>query len=124
MMRARYYRRQEIKGAPALFAKFSEGRGLWHESPEEVQRLLAWGRRKAKLIRWVRRRLRRDLTPREAQCIRLYYLRGKSLIQIAALTGTTRSSVKRAIDRGIQRLRASATRCRSLQPEPEEEAAE
>ncbi len=82
--------------------------GAWYESKEEIADKLAWGRRKAVLLRWVRLQMGRRLTARERHCIELVYFRGLSFRQAGAATGTRESSVHRATRRAIRKLRAAA----------------
>jgi len=97
---------------PGTLTNFSEDKGLWYESPEAVQEGLEWGRQKAELLRWVRRTMRRELTPRERRCVYLYYFKSRTIEEVGTLTGTGRSSAHRAILRAIGKLRAAAQRRR------------
>ncbi len=92
-----------------------ERRGAWHETPVEIEAALRWGRRKARLLRWVRREMGRRLTPRERHCIEMYFFAAMSYEQIGRATGTHRSSACRAVERGLNRLRAAALEDQDIQ---------
>jgi len=96
--------------APEFFRMMNIRRGMWHESPEEVEAGLEWGRRKAQLLRWVRRKMGRRLTPRERECVELHFLQGMTYIEIAAATGTSPGVAHRAVVRSLRKLRITAQR--------------
>lgn len=83
-------------------------RAAWYETEEEVEAGLAWGKRKAELLRWVRRRMGRKLTLRERRCVELYFFEGKTLREVGTLTGTTASSSHRAVRRALRKLQEAA----------------
>lgn len=91
-----------------VFDELSDREGAWYETPEEIAVGLDWGRRKALLMRWVRRHMARRLTLRERRCIELYYLFGLNHRQVGDATGTAGSSAFRAIARGLRKLRLAA----------------
>jgi RNA polymerase sigma factor (sigma-70 family) len=93
---------------PAVLNRFNRMRHAWYETPEEVKAGLAWGKRKAELMRWVRRQIGRRLTECERRCIELYYFEGMSFRQAAAATDTNVSSVHRAVARALRKLRQAA----------------
>lgn len=49
--------------------------------------------------------LQEDVTPRQRECMLLYYEKGLNMRQIAELTGVDKSTVSRNIKRGESRLR-------------------
>ena len=85
-----------------------EDRGAWYETETDIRKGLAEGRRKAFLLRWVRARMEMDLTRRERECMQLHYFAGLTYERIGYVTGTSKSAVCRAIQRGLRRLRAAA----------------
>lgn len=93
---------------PNVLRIMVEERNGWHEFESEVKAGLRWGKRKARLLQWVRRRMLEVLTQRERECIELYYFRGKSFPIVAQLTGTNPSSVYRAVKRALRKLREAA----------------
>ena len=112
-------RRFEVSVSPHSLKRVAVTRGAWYESPEEIEAGLAWGRRKAELFRWVRKHMGRGLTLRERRCIELHFFRAMSCRDVGLATGTTPSSVQRALNRALQKLRRSArdfraARARSL----------
>ena len=58
-----------------------------------------------RLRRNVMRALQEDVTPRQRECMLLYYEKGLKMRQIAELTGVDKSTVSRNIKRGASRLR-------------------
>jgi len=85
-----------------------EARQPWHETPGEVREGLRRGRDRAWLLAWVRREMAARLTVRQRECVELHYFEGLTLEAVARRTGTNRSSVFRAVRRGVERLRAAA----------------
>jgi len=96
---------------PEFFKMLHIRRGMWYESPDEIEAGLEWGRRKARLLRWVRRQMRRRLTSREWKCIHLYFFRGMNYIEVGDATGTNAASAHRAVARSLRKLRVAAKRC-------------
>jgi len=80
----------------------------WYEDTETVRRGLKWGRKKARLLAWVRAQMFLRLTPVERRCIELYYLRGLNYREAGAVLGVHASSVYRGVRRGIRKLREAA----------------
>ncbi len=93
---------------PMRLATLGQARGAWFETEEEIEAGLAWGREKARLLRWVRKRMATRLTRRERRCIELCFFQGLSHREAATATKTNASSVQRAIRRSIDKLRAAA----------------
>lgn len=48
--------------------------------------------------------LRQDVTPRQRECLTLYYVQGMSIPDISRLLGVNRSSVSRTLRRGREKL--------------------
>lgn len=80
----------------------------WHESRDDRERGLRWGREKARLLKWVRNQMGRRLTPTERRCVELHYFEGLTFREAARHTGTQPSSVCRAVQRSIRKLRQAA----------------
>lgn len=58
-----------------------------------------------RLRRNVIQALREDVTPRQRECMELYYTKRLTMPEIARLIGVDKSTVSRTIKRGEQRLR-------------------
>ena len=101
--------RSEIVG-PLGSVPLARARGIWYETPEEVAAGLAWGKRKAVLLRRVRRYMRTSLSECERVCAELYFFGGKNCREIAEATGSTPPSVHRAVSRAARKLRKAAQR--------------
>lgn len=100
--------RNAVYMGPEALHLFDYEQGAWYETPEEVQAGLDWGRRKALLLAWVRRRMKKRLTPRERRCTELYFFEGHTYREIGRLTGTNASSAYRAVLRSLRKLKADA----------------
>jgi DNA-directed RNA polymerase specialized sigma24 family protein len=93
---------------PGFFDHLTMDRSRWHETPERVRMELrrgAWNRAR---LEWVRTQMALRLTSRERECVELCYFRGLNFVQAGALTGTHRSSVFRAVERALRKLRQAA----------------
>lgn len=101
---------------PDRLQKVDRDRAMWHETPEEVAAGLEWGRRKAELLRWVRREMRRRLTRRQRRFIELRYFEGLTLREIAAREGVGPATVHRGVKRGLARLRRAARHGPDVRP--------
>ncbi len=93
---------------PFLADTLEEARSPWHETRAEIRAGLEKGKRKAFLLRWVRTQMDARLTERERYCVQLHFFLGLTYEQIGRVTGTSRSAVCRAVQRGLRRLRAAA----------------
>lgn len=80
----------------------------WHETKREIRDRLRWGRLKAERLRWVRSQMAQVLSLKERRCIRLYYFRGLTYRQIGEKLDVNVTSVYRAVNRGVQKLRQAA----------------
>jgi DNA-directed RNA polymerase specialized sigma24 family protein len=108
--------RLAVHVSPSFFRLVPASRSAWYETEEEIEAGLAWGRRKAVLLRWVRRQMGRRLSLRERRCIELCFFEGRSYVEAAAITGTNPSSAQRAVERSLRRLRKSVRRRWSRSP--------
>ena len=102
-----------------LIESIEESRSLWYESPDAIAAGLEWGERKAHLLRWLRRQMRRRLTKRERYCVEKHFFRGMSYRRIGAKTGTAGSSAHRAVRRGLRKLCEAAREDASWMAAPE-----
>ena len=110
MPRSRYFTRgyHVIAVTPEKLAYMAERVSDWRETPEDIAAGLAWGREKKRLLAWVKATMKERLTEREQLCLYLHFFHGITYEAIAQQTHTNRSSVYRAAQRGIRRLRAAA----------------
>ena len=99
----------EILLKPEVMDAFATARAAWYEGEKEVQDGLAWGKEKARLLRWVRRQMTRRLTPCERRCVELCFFQGLTFREAAAHTRTNPSSVYRGVRRALRKLNAAAT---------------
>ncbi len=93
---------------PWVLDKFDRSAAAWYETEEEVRQGVRWGKRKAELLRWVRRHMEGRLTARERRCLELYYFRGMSYQELGEATGTHASSAFRAVKRSVRKLQQAA----------------
>ncbi len=93
-----------IRLAPDLIDRMMIPRGLWSETPEEVEAAFAWAQRRDELLRWVRRHLGRRLTRRERRCLELRYFQGLTFQEIGNKTKMDASATSRAVKRALRKL--------------------
>ncbi len=72
---------------------------------EEERRRKAHDRFVKERMRAVRRAMRQRLTPRQNDCLRLYYLRNRSQREVAALMGIHQTTVSQHIRYALRKLR-------------------
>jgi RNA polymerase sigma factor (sigma-70 family) len=72
---------------------------------EEEKRRKAHERSVKERMRAVRKAMRQRLTPRQNDCLRLYYLRGRSQREIAAMLGIHQTTVSQHIRYATKKLR-------------------
>jgi len=101
-------RHDGIRVDPAIVDCFAACKAIWYETPEEIEAGLEWGREKERLFRLIRREMRRRLTKRERRCLELYFFKGLTFREAAKATSTHPSSVHRAVQRGLRKLRHAA----------------
>ncbi|HOV33196.1 MAG TPA: hypothetical protein PLX23_07530 [Candidatus Hydrogenedens sp.] len=77
---------------------------LWHETPEEIERKLQWGKEKAHLLQWIQKQIQRKLTVKERNYIELYYFQGLTLELISKKYHSNPANISRTIRRGIKKL--------------------
>jgi len=93
---------------PHTLSLLNRNRAAWYETEEEIKAGIAWGKRKAELLQWIRRRIGRRLTLRERRCVELYFFEDKNYREVGTITGTSASSCYRAIRRALRKLRHAA----------------
>lgn len=93
---------------PKALAKLSPEDTPWYQNDATVQARLHWGRKKARLLEWVRSQMMLRLTVAERRCIQLYYFEGLNYRQAAARLGVNPSTVYRGVQRGLRKLRQAA----------------
>ena len=108
MKRGNRASRLAVQISPGALENIPECQSVWYESEEEIKAGLKRGSEKARLLRWIRREMGRRLTLRERRCVELYFFQGKSLREVGAATSTAPSSVCRAVQRSLRKLRHAA----------------
>lgn len=93
---------------PEILKRIPRAKTPWYETEAEIQAKLRLGRKKARLLEWVRSQMILRLTPTERRCIELYFFENLTYRQAAARLGVRPSSVYRAVKRGIRKLREAA----------------
>lgn len=93
---------------PRFLENFTTAQGVWFETPADIALGLRWGRNKRALLCWVRAAMFLWLTARERYCIEQHFFEARTYQDIAMESGTHASSVCRAAQRGIRKLRQAA----------------
>ena len=109
----------QFTGAQAgdfVLQRFTLAQTPWYEDEEAIRRGLEWGRKKARMLRWVESQLVLRLTPIERRCIELYYFQALNYREAALVLEVNASSVYRAVQRGIRKLREAARERPDLKP--------
>lgn len=107
-MFAPYIDRLGHSADPRILSLLSAVDTPWHEDTSTVRAGLRWGKRKERLLDWVRSQMLIRLTPAERRCIELYYFEDKNYREAARALGVNPSSVNRAVHRGVRKLREAA----------------
>jgi len=110
--------RFKVSCDPRHMEGFANEDSFWNESEASVMAGLAWGREKARLLKWVRKQMQWRLTPRQRQGIELYYFKNLTYYEVGQEMGCTTSSASRSIERGIHRLRVAARNDPPALPKP------
>ena len=100
--------RPRIASHTACCESVAQCDSLWHETEQERARAIEEARRRAELLRWVRRQMGRRLTSVEQRCVEQYYFQGLTYRDAGACVGLNASSVCRAVRRAVNKLRAVA----------------
>jgi len=90
---------------PKDLERFTNEDGLWYESPEEVEQALDRGRERADQLVLLVRLIEKCLTAPQCTCTKLYYLEGKSLREIATITGVHFTTVHQHVRAATKKLR-------------------
>ncbi len=100
--------RQEYSCDPALLARLADTRGLWYETEDGMRAGLEASGEKVLLLHWVRREMRRRLSPRERRFLELHYFDGVATAKVARDAGVHRTTVTRTLQQAIHKLRRAA----------------
>ena len=98
-------------GMPAaqfVYEQLTNAKTPWYETEGQIQEGLRRGQRKARKLMWVRAQMLLRLSTVEQKSIELYYFKDLNYRQAAAVMGLNASSVYRAVQRGIRKLRQAA----------------
>ncbi|NLV45356.1 MAG: hypothetical protein GXY07_12765 [Candidatus Hydrogenedentes bacterium] len=108
LRQARHCRKMEFTCDPHVLAKAAFARSPWHETGEEIADALEASTEKALLLRWVRREMRRRLSPRECRYLEEHYFCALPVATVARRNGVHRMSVYRGLRRAIGKLQRAA----------------
>ena len=90
---------------PKDLERFTNEDGLWYESSEEVELALDRGRERADRLALLVRLIEKCLTAPQCTCTKLYYLEGKSLREIATITGVHFTTVHQHVWAATKKLK-------------------
>ena len=93
---------------PWVLNQFDWTRSPWYESDRDIRQGLKWGRKKARQLRWVKAQMEFELTAVEKRAVTLYYFRGLNFREAALLLDVNPTSIYRAVQRAICKLRVAA----------------
>lgn len=96
------------QASPLLMERLSAADSPWHEDAGTVRAALKRGRENARMLAWVRAQILFRLSPVERRCIELYFFEAKNYREAAAELGVNPTSVYRAVQRGVRKLRIAA----------------
>jgi RNA polymerase sigma factor (sigma-70 family) len=85
--------------------RFTNEDGLWYESPEEIERGLDRGKKRAARLMLLAKLIEERLTPPQRTCTRLYYFEGKSLREIGAILDIHFTTVHQHIQASMKKLK-------------------
>lgn len=111
--------RPQFTGAQAgrfILAGLTMAQTPWSEDEDAIRRGLEWGRKKARMLKWVESQMLLRLSPIERRCIELYYFEALNYREAAQVLDVNASSVYRAVRRGIRKLREAARSRPDLKP--------
>ncbi len=83
--------------------------GPWYESPAEIEAAFRATAERERRVAWMLRRIDK-LPPVERSSVRFHYFEGLSYRDAGLRLGLNASSVLRAAERGLRRLREAASR--------------
>ena len=90
---------------PKDLDRFTNEDGLWYETPEEVEAALDEGRERADRLVLLVKLIGECLTAPQCTCAKLHYLEGKSLREIATITGVHFTTVHQHVRAATKKLR-------------------
>ena len=93
---------------PAILARAALSHGLWHETDTEIDAAFSAAEERALLLRWVRREMRRRLTPRERRFLEQHYFAALPASEVARRNGVHPTTVTRGLRRAVAKLRKAA----------------
>ncbi len=105
MCRIPSYKFLEKSFDPRDLERFANEDGLWYEPAEEVNRRLARGRKRAAQLVILVNLIEHCLTRPQCTCAKLYFFEGKSLREIAAITGVHFTTVHQHVRAATKKLR-------------------
>ncbi len=82
-----------------------ESKSIWYESEDEVEFKAKRAKERAKLLKWIRKQMERNLTRKERAYIEYYFFMGLTLEEISNRFRVNPSSVSRGIRRAVLKLR-------------------
>lgn len=82
----------------------SNFQNLWYETEEEIEAGLEWGKQKVAMLRRVREAMKSRLTPRQRECVTMYFFKGMTYEEIGRATHTNPAAAYRATMRGVRIL--------------------
>lgn len=103
---------------PGFFDMVAKDRGMWFEDDLHRERMLAWGARKAFLIRWLRSRMEEQLTERQRMVIEYIHFEGLSHQESGARLGVSASTSCRDGQKALRILKRAAEEDQSWGPKP------
>jgi RNA polymerase sigma factor (sigma-70 family) len=114
MCRIPSYKFVEKSFDPRDLERFANEDSLWYEPAEEVDRRLARGRKRAAQLVILVNLIESCLTGPQCTCAKLYYFEGKSLREIAAITGVHFTTVHQHVRAALKKLRGQVEKVGAL----------
>lgn len=105
MCRIPSYKFVEKSFDPRDLERFANEDSLWYEPAEEVERRLERGRRRAAQLVLLVKFIESCLTGPQCTCVKLYYFEGRSLREIATITGVHFTTVHQHIRAATKKLK-------------------
>jgi len=105
MCRIPSYKFVEKSFDPRDLERFANEDSLWYEPTEEVEQRLARGRKRAAQLVILVNLIESCLTGPQCTCAKLYFFEGRSLREIAAITGVHFTTVHQHVRAATKKLR-------------------
>ncbi len=105
MCRIPSYKFLEKSFDPRDLERFANEDSLWYEPPEELEQRLDVGRKRAAQLVILVNLIESCLTDPQCRCAKLYFFEGRSLRQIAAITGVHFTTVHQHVRAATKKLR-------------------